>query len=377
MNRVARLEPHALSLDHALASPPSPTREAVMVRLVLVVLVLLVASTPALAQSPRLTLPEASQAATVSQRIGLTDITVTYHRPAVRQRTIWGDVVPYDAVWRAGANENTVVSFSTPVKVGGEMLPAGDYGLHMIPAKGDWTVIFSRDASAWGSFFYDQARDAVRLTATPAPSTHQEHLAYTFEAPAPGSVVLTLRWEKLAVPIPLAVDTPAVVTDNLERELRGLAGFFWQPHAQAANWTAQHGGDDSRALSWADKALTMNRNYQTLTAKARVLEKRGAGTEAAALRAEALKIATEADMNAYGYELLVAGRVDDAIAVFRKNVAAYPKSWNTYDSLAEALAARGDKAAAAEQYRKAHAMVGDDVNRKRIEGILATLGSGR
>jgi hypothetical protein len=348
-----------------------------MVRLVPAAIVLLVASTPALAQAPRLTLPEASQAATVSQRIGLTDITVTYHRPAVRKRAIWGEVVPYGQVWRAGANENTVVSFSTPVTVGGQTLQAGDYGLHMIPAKGEWTVIFSRDASAWGSFFYDQAKDAVRLATTPAESAHQEHLAYTFETPTPEGVVLTLRWEKLAVPITVAVDTPTVVTDSFERELRGLAGFFWQPHVQAAQWTAQHGRDDTRALAWADKALTMNRNYQTLAVKARVLEKQGAAADAAALRDEAVKVATEADMNAYGYELLGAGRTDEAVAVFRKNVADYPKSWNTYDSLGEALAVQGDKAAAIEQYRKAHDLVGDDVNKKRIQGILTTLAGGK
>lgn len=348
-----------------------------MVRLVPAAIVLLVASTPAFAQAPRLTLPEASQAATVSQRIGLTDITVTYHRPAVRKRAIWGEVVPYGQVWRAGANENTVVSFSTPVTVGGQTLQAGDYGLHMIPAKGEWTVIFSRDASAWGSFFYDQAKDAVRLATTPAENAHQEHLAYTFETPTPQGVVLTLRWEKLAVPITVAVDTPTVVTDSFERELRGLAGFFWQPHVQAAQWTAQHGRDDTRALAWADKALTMNRNYQTLAVKARVLEKQGAAADAAALRDEAVKVATEADMNAYGYELLGAGRTDEAVAVFRKNVADYPKSWNTYDSLGEALAVQGDKAAAIEQYRKAHDLVGDDVNKKRIQGILTTLAGGK
>lgn len=348
-----------------------------MIRLVPAALVVLVASTPALAQAPRLTLPEASQAATVSQRIGLTDITVTYHRPAVRRRAIWGDVVPYGQVWRAGANENTVVSFSTPVAVGGQTLPAGAYGLHMIPESGSWTVIFSRDASAWGSFFYDQARDAARVTATPVESAHQEHLAYTFENPVPEGVVLTLRWEKLAVPIAIVVDTPAVVADSFERELRGLAGFFWQPHVQAARWTTQHGRDDHRALAWADKALTMNRNYQTLAAKARVLEKTGAVTEAAALRAEAVTVATEADINAYGYELLGAGRIDEAIGVFRKNAADHPTSWNTYDSLGEALAAKGDKAAAIEQYRKALDLVGDDVNRKRIQGVLATLAGGK
>ncbi len=111
----------------------------------------------AVAQGPPLALPQASQAATASQRIGLTDITVKYHRPAVRQRTVWGDLVPYDQVWRAGANENTVLSFSTPFSVGGQQLPAGDYGLHMIPTKTEWTVILNKESTAWGSFFYDES----------------------------------------------------------------------------------------------------------------------------------------------------------------------------------------------------------------------------
>jgi tetratricopeptide (TPR) repeat protein len=344
-----------------------------MVRLAHVALASMFLSSPALAQAPRLSLPEASQQATVTQRIGLTDITVTYHRPAVRQRTIWGDVVPYDQVWRAGANENTIVSFSTPVQVGGQTLTAGDYGLHMIPARGAWTIIVSRDASAWGSFFYDQAKDAVRLTATPTESAHQEHLAYTFENPAPGAVVLTLRWEKLAVPVAISVDTAAVVTDSLERELRGLAGFFWQPFAQAANWTATNGKDLDRASKWADRAVAMNRNYQTLRAQAQVLEKKGDATGATAVRAEALKSANEADINAYGYELLGAGKVDEAIAMFKKNVADYPASWNTYDSLGEALAVKGQNADAIAQYSKALQMVGDDTNKTRIRGILAKL----
>lgn len=343
-----------------------------MVRLAHVAVALLLSS-PAFAQAPRLTLPDASQAATVSQRVGLTDITVTYHRPAVRQRTIWGDVVPFDQIWRAGANENTVVSFSTPVQVGGQMLAAGDYGLHMIPAKGAWTVILSRDASAWGSFFYDEAKDAVRLTTTPTESVHQEHLAYTFEDPAPASVVLTLRWERLAVPVAISVDTATVVTDSLERELRGLAGFFWEPFAQAADWTATNGNDLERASRWADRALSMNRNYQTLRAQARVLEKKGDTSGAAAVRADALKIANEADINAYGYELLGAGKVDEAIAMFRKNIADYPASWNTYDSLGEALAVKGQNADAIAQYSKALQMVGDDTNKTRIRGVLAKL----
>ena len=327
----------------------------------------------AVAQGPPLSLPEASQAATASQRIGLTDITVTYHRPAVRQRTVWGDLVPYDQVWRAGANQNTVLSFSTPFSVGGQQLPAGDYGLHIIPTKAEWTVILNKESTAWGSFFYDQAKDAARFTTRPQPAEFQEHLAYTFESPGPASVTLTLHWEKVALPIQIVVDTPAVVSDNLQQQLHNLPGFFWQSFAQAASWSARNNANLDRASAWADRAIAMNRNYQTLRAKALVLERKGEGTAAVALREEALKVATEADINAYGYELMGAGKVDEAIATFRKNVADHPGSWNTYDSLGEALAQKGQVAEAVVQYTKALQMVGDDTNKKRISGILAKL----
>jgi tetratricopeptide (TPR) repeat protein len=328
---------------------------------------------PVRAQGPPLTLPDASPAATVTERVGLTDISVTYHRPAVRKRQIWGGLVPYGQVWRAGANENTVVTFSTPATVGGQALPAGAYGLHMIPTESDWTVILSKESTAWGSFFYDQSQDAARFTVTPASSDAQEHLAYTFDDLEPNAVTLTLRWERRAVPIRIEVDTTSVVTESLRRELHGLPGFFWQPHAQAANWLAANKGDLDLALAWADKGISMVSNYQTLRARANVLERKGQAAEAAALKEKALAMATEADMNAYGYELLGAGALDKAIEVFRKNVADHPASWNTYDSLGEALAVKGQKAEAAAQYRKALSMVGDETNKKRITGILAGL----
>ena len=332
---------------------------------------------PAIAQAPPLDLPDASQAATASQRIGLTDITVRYHRPAVKQRVVWGDLVPYDQVWRAGANENTIVEFSTPVTVGGQAVPAGAYGLHVIPTKADWTVILSRDAASWGSFFYDQAKDALRVAVRPQAVDFEEDLAYTFDHPTATGVTLMLRWENVAVPIAIGVDTPAVVSDSLDKQLRGLPGFFWQSFAQAAAWSARNNANLDRATAWADRAVSMNRNYQTLRAKALVLEKQGDATAAASLRQEALALATEADINAYGYELLGGGKVDDAIAIFRKNVADHPASWNTYDSLGEALALNGQKAEAIAQYTKALSMVADDANKSRIQGILARLGGTR
>jgi hypothetical protein len=339
----------------------------------LLLLTVLLPVTNALAQPPRLTLPESSQEASVSQRVGLTDLTVTYHRPAVRGRTVWGELVPHGQVWRAGANENTVLTVSTPVTIGGQTVPAGSYGLHMIPTNGDWTVILSRQSADWGSFFYDPKDDAARIQVTPRPADHQEHLAYAFDTPSDHEVTLTLRWEKLAVPLPIGVDTKQVVVNSLRTELRGLPGFFWQSYATAATWCAGQGADLDQAIAWADRAVGMNRNFTTLRARAAVLEKRGDTASADALRKEAVSLATEAEMNLYGYELLQSGRVDQALEVFRANVKNYPQSWNVYDSLGEALAVKGDKAAARAQYEKALSMVQDDTNRKRIETILAGL----
>ena len=165
-------------------------------------LLVLLGATPALAQAPRLTLPDASPHASVSQRVGLTDITIDYHRPAVGKRKIRGGLVPYDEPWRAGANENTTITFSTPVTVGGKQLAAGTYGVHMIPTAKTWTVALSTVSTAWGSFSYDPKEDAVRFTVTPTPAEHEESLEYRFENPTETSTNVVLQWEKLQVSFP-------------------------------------------------------------------------------------------------------------------------------------------------------------------------------
>lgn len=347
-----------------------------MPRLLITLLVafVLLAGT-ARAQAPRMMLPDASQAASVTQRVGLTELTVRYHRPAVRQRAIWGALVPYGEVWRAGANENTVLTLSSPATIGGVLVPAGSYGLHMIPGASRWTVILSRESTAWGSFFYDEKRDAARFAVRPRPAGFQEHLAYTFDDPSATGVTLALRWEKLEVPIGIEVDTPAVVTENLRQQLHGLSGFYWQSFASAALWCAEHDTNLEQAGAWADRAVGMERNFQTLRAKALVLERTGATTEAEALRAEGLRIATESQLNAYGYELLGAGEVDKAIEAFEQNVARHPGSWNVYDSLGEALAAAGRAVDAAAQYRRALSLTEHDTQKQRIRTILARLGA--
>lgn len=325
------------------------------------------------AQAPPLVLPKQSPRASVSQTVGLTTVSLTYDRPSVNGREVWGALVPYDSVWRAGANENTVLEFSSPVKVGGQTLEAGRYGLHMIPTRGDWTVILSRQANAWGSFSYDPKEDALRFTATPAPGEMHERLTYTFDNPTESAVVLTLRWEKLAVPIPLAVDSKTVVTDSLREQLRGLGRFFWQPWSQAAAWCAANGVNLEEATAWADRSIAMNENFTNLRVKAALLGQQGDQAGAAAAAQRSLAIATEAEVNTYGYLLMGQNKVDSALAIFRKNVKDHPKSWNTYDSLAEAYARKGDRKLAIDNYSKALAMTQDPAQKQRIQGALTGL----
>lgn len=323
------------------------------------------------AQVP-LKLPMASPAATVAQTVGMTDIEISYHRPAVNARKVWGGLVPYDEVWRAGANENTTVRFSSPVAVESRKLDAGTYGLHMIPGQKQWTIAFSRVASAWGSFSYDAKEDALRVTVTPREADFEERLSYRFDNPTDTSVVASLHWDKLAVPFKIEVDTPAVVVESLRSQLRGLPRFSWQGWNQAAAYCLQHGVNVEEALRWSDQSLGLNENFQNLRVKAGLLEKSGDAKSAEALRAKAMKIAAENDLNLYGYQLVQEKKLEDAIAIFQRNAHEHPQSWNVWDSLAEGYATMGNKKAAIDNYSKALAMA-PEAQKKRIQDIITRL----
>lgn len=318
--------------------------------------------------------PQASSAASVSQTVGLTDIAVSYHRPAVGGRKVWGDLVPYGEVWRAGANENTTIKFSTPVKIGGKPLAAGTYGLHMIPTAKSWTVIFNTLSVGWGSYSYDAKEDALRVTVTPQPTTDSvERLDYTFDDPTDHSVTVTLHWEKLKVPFAVEIDTPAVVMASMRQELRGVAQFNWRAWSQAADYWATHGGKLDEAQRFADRGLKMNESFVSLFASAEVADKKGNTKLAASLREKGTKVANEAELNNYGYALLGEKRVDDAIGVFQKNVQQHPESGNTYDSLGDGFLAKGDRKLATDAFTKALALAKDEPTKKRLNKTLAKL----
>jgi len=316
--------------------------------------------------------PEASQAAMVMQRIGLTDITIHYHSPLMKGRKIWGDIVPYDKVWRAGANENTTISFTDDVKVNGRLLTAGTYGLHMIPTEKDWTIIFNKNAGAWGSFFYEEKEDALRITVTPKSAPDQNWLSYVFTDLQPRSVIAELHWEKMAVPFKIEVDVPEVVMKSIRQELTSINGFFWQGFNQAANYCIQENIHLDEASRWVEKSISLQKNFANMNTKAKLLEKQGKADEAASLRKEAVSIADEAQLNTYGYQLMGEGKSKEATEIFQLNVKRYPDSWNVYDSLGEALLNAGDKKGASSNYKTALAKAPDN-QKQRIEDILKKL----
>jgi hypothetical protein len=333
---------------------------------------LLICSFDAIAQT-NLTKPEASQLCAVEQRIGLTDIKITYHSPLTQGRAIWGELVPYDQVWRAGANENTTISFSTNVKVEGKNLAAGTYGLHMIPTATDWTIIFSKNNYSWGSFFYKEKEDALRVKVKPTTGNLQDWLSYSFNHPQPNSVIAVLKWEKLEVPIKIEVDVHEIVYENMHKELDGVPGFFWQGSNQAATYCIDNNIHLDQASLWIEQSIGIQKNFTNLSTKASLLEKQGKSSEAASLKKDALTLADENQLNTYGYLLLGQKKLEEALAIFKLTVKKYPDSWNAHDSLAEGFENIGNKKEAIMNYKIALTNAPEN-QKERITNTIKKLG---
>ncbi|MEE8526387.1 MAG: DUF2911 domain-containing protein [Thermoanaerobaculia bacterium] len=339
--------------------------------LVLAALSLWLAVAPAFAQQIQ-GLPRASQQQVVTQTLGVAEVSIVYHRPLVNGRKIWGGLVPYDTVWRAGANDNTTISFSDPVKIEGEDLAAGTYALHMLPGEDEWQIIFSTNHTSWGSFSYDESEDALRVKVTSEAAPFQEVLEYRFDHLTPDGGVIVLHWEELAVPFEIEVDTHALSLAKIRRDLRSLPGFAWQGWNSAANFCAQNNINQEEAMEWIDRALSMEENFANLRVKAQLLEQTGKTDEALELAAKLVELANEPQTNVLGYQSMQRGDVEKAIEIFAKNTRDYPESWNVWDSLGEAQANKGMTAEAITNYTKALEMAPENQHariRETVEGL--------
>jgi tetratricopeptide (TPR) repeat protein len=302
-------------------------------------------------QATELNLPTLSQRAVVTQRIGLTDITIVYHRPLANGRKIFGTTVPYGKVWRAGANQNTTIRFSDDVSIEGHALPAGTYGLHTFPAADQWIIAFSKNSTSWGSFSYDEKEDALRVTVKPQPAENEDALAYTFENVKPESVAATLRWEKLTVPFNISVDVKSIVLRSIQNQLRSVGGFTWAGYDEAANWCLDNNYNLEEALKWEDTSIQNEDRFENYETKSRIFDAVGRKEESAKALSTAFDKANAVQLYTYARGLQRQGNAERAFELYPLVPKKDPNHWISHLALARIASNSSDFAAAAKEMK--------------------------
>ncbi|HXU29894.1 MAG TPA: DUF2911 domain-containing protein [Thermoanaerobaculia bacterium] len=351
-----------------------------------------------------LTLPPSgdNQHSEVSQRIGLVNVEITYNSPNVhapdgtdRKGKIWGELVPYGLAnlgfgtcgdqcpWRGGSNENTTFAVDHDVVVQGKPLPAGTYGLHFIPGKEEWTIVFSHNSTAWGSFFYDVKEDALRVTAKPVESAYREFLTYEFVDREPAKATVELEWENLALPWTIEVpNVNELYAEKIREELQNFQGFSWQNWERAANFCLTNKVNLAEGLTWAQAAVDGSfggqANFTTLSTLAALQEANGQAAESAKTLELAINhpAASAFDIHNAGRQLLAAKKTALGIKVLETNGKRFPGVWPTEVSLGRASAAAGKKADALRHFKAAMATAPDDPAKKNLENLIAKVEKG-
>jgi hypothetical protein len=340
--------------------------------------------------------------AAVMQAIGPVRVTIDYSSPRVvrgandRRGKIWGELVPWglsdlglngctSCPWRAGANENTTFTVSSDVRVQGQSLPAGTYGLHVIHGEKEWTIIFSKDASSWGSYWYDPGNDALRVTTKSGTSDYHEWLTYEFTDREPDKATVALKWEDLQVPFTISVDdVNALWVENMRRDLRQWSGFSWQNWQQAAAFCAQNKINLPEAMVWAQRAVADpyvggDENFTTLSTLSQLQALNGKDQEAAKTLDKALAhpTATPVAIHLYARGLLLEGNKEKALYVFQVNAKRHPNQWPVHVGLMRGYSATGDHKKALQEAKLALAQAPDDANKKNLQGLIQKLEAGQ
>lgn len=320
----------------------------------------------------QLNTPRGSQQATVSQHVGVSDVSITYSRPSVKGREIWGKLVPYGmnnlgfgtataAPWRAGANENTTITFSHDANVEGKPIKAGTYGLHLEVKPDDTaTLILSHDAEVWGSYFYDKNNDALRADIKTVTVPHHELLTFEFDDVDANSATALLVWEKKGFPFKVEFDVTSIVLNDFRTKFKGQDGFLRQNWEQAARFSLNNGGDLNEALNWVDNAIAgqffSQKTFNNVALKGQILNKLGKTDEYAALMDEAAAMANTNQLNNLGYQMIATKDFERALKYFKQNIANNPNNANCYDSLGECYKIMGDKKNAIKNFKKSLAL---------------------
>jgi len=339
----------------------------------------------------------ASPAAEVSQTIGLTKISVNYSRPSVtsargvdRTGKIWGQLVPFGMVdpgfgngkpnpWRAGANENTVITLSDDVKIEGKDLKQGSYGLHIeVKENNEATVYFSSNTASWGSFFYEESEDVLKVDIKSVENNFTQRLTYNFVDISANSAVIALDWENKRFPIKVDVAVNDLVLANFRNELRSVTGFGWQGPLSAARYCLQNNFNHEEAIGWADQAIAGQKNFNTMSVKAQLLAQSGKGDESTKIINEALKLPTAVAGDYYGYgrQLIGQDKDDEAIKIFTTMSKKWPDHWLSTHGMARAYSAKGDFKKALKYEREA-VLKAPDGSKAFLEGYIKTLEEGK
>ena len=332
--------------------------------------------------------------ASVSERIGVTDVTIHYDRPGVKGREgkIWNGLVHTGftdlgfgtskaAPWRGGANENTTITFSTDVTVEGKPLAAGTYGFFVAMGNGDATLIFSNNSTSWGSFFYDEKEDALRVTVKTEPlSESVEWLKYEFMNETDNSAVIALMWEKLKIPFKVEVDYPKTQLALFKKELRSDKGFNADAWVQAAQFAAAN-DDMQDAEQWSDYSINGRfvgeKNFKTLTTKAMILQKEGKTSEADAQMKEALPLGTMQELHNYGRQLITEKKPKQALEVFKLNAQKNPGQFTTDMGLVRGYSATGDYKNALKYAKLAQPLAPNKINKDAVDKMIDDLSAGK
>ncbi len=332
--------------------------------------------------------------ASVSERMGITDVTIHYDRPGVKGREgkIWNNLVQAGftdlgfgtskaAPWRGGANENTTITFSTDVTIEGKPLQAGTYGFFVAMGNGDATLIFSNNSTSWGSFFYDQKEDALRVTVKTVPLNESvEWLKYEFQNETDTSAVIALMWEKLKIPFKVEVDYVKTQLAMFKKELRSSKGFTTDSWVQAAQFAAQH-NDLEDALQWSDYSINGRfigqKDFKTLSTRAMILQKQGKSAEADAQMKEALPLGSMLELHQYGRQLITEKKPKEAMEVFKMNAQKNPGVFTTDMGLVRGYSANGDYKNALKYAKLAQPLAPDKPNKDAVDKMIQTLNEGR
>jgi tetratricopeptide (TPR) repeat protein len=336
-----------------------------------------------------------SKKAVVSEQVGLTQVSITYHRPAVngREGKIWGGVVHAGFVdqgfgnrnpapWRAGANENTIIEFDHDVKIENQSLAKGKYGFFI--AYGDeCTLIFSTKNDAWGSFFYDDKEDALRVKVKPRPVQNSvEFLKYDFESQTINSAIITLTWEKLAIPFKVEVDYLKQQFEAFVKESQNPAGFTSEGLNAAANWALQNNYQLDKALDWATLASSSNfpgnpSSFPALLTKATILNKLGKTEDANKTIRSAIPFGNINQLQQLGRQLITEKKQQLANEVFEANYKKNPDQFITLVGMARGASAIGDSKKALEYANKALPLAPNEAGKEAVKGMIEKLNAGK